>query len=190
MYSLLLLSPGSLPFRSFRHYSTPSSSASAVAVSLAPARLISACYRHRIPIRAPVALSNPSHSYSSDRVAMYCATVVYRFLMYCSIIWKPVSSLAVAAKVFSHLPPVSSFRGRPISRRAIWSWKNPRTLTMQGVATQVSEPKSNNACTTALKGGKEGHSRLPPLPIEDSCRPLPHTHPKYWKEVTISRRCP
>ena len=122
-----------------------------------------ACSCHQIPIRDPGSLSDPSHRYSSDRVAMYCATVFCRSLMYCSIIWNPASSLAVAAKVFSHLPSVFSYVGRLISRRATWSWKPPRTLIMQGVTTQVSEKNSITSCTTDLKKKTDTRVSAPSL---------------------------
>ena len=128
--------------------------------------------------------------------------------MYCSIIWNPASSLAVAAKVFSHLPSVFSCGGLPISRRATWYWKPPRTLTIQGVTTQVSEPNSNTACTTALKKNTDTRGSAPFLlsiisvlfytalardkfltTASQSSSASETTRLKYWKEVTIFRRC-
>ena len=52
------------------NYSPPSFSAAAADVSLAPAILMPTCSHYQIPTHAPFALSNPSHRYSSDSVAM------------------------------------------------------------------------------------------------------------------------
>ena len=58
-----------------------------------------ACSHHFIPTCAHGALSNPSHRYTSERVAMYCKTVFCRRQMYSSIVWNPASFLAAAVEV-------------------------------------------------------------------------------------------
>ena len=45
-------------------------------VSLVPFRSMPACYHHCISTRASCLLSAASHRYRSNRVAMYCATIV------------------------------------------------------------------------------------------------------------------
>ena len=78
MYFLRFLRPGIPTLLPLRHASPPSLSASASAASLAPARLILACYRHFIPNCAPGAFSDPSHRSNSYRVAMYYETMFWR----------------------------------------------------------------------------------------------------------------
>ena len=82
--------------------------------------------------------------------------------MYSSIVWNPASSLAVADEVYHHLMSVLRHRSRPVICRATWSWNPPRALPMQGVTNQVSEQKSNTACTTAFK--KKRTPVAPPPP--------------------------
>ena len=76
-------------FTSLRHSSPPSPSAVAAAAYRAPSRSITTSSHHRIPTRAPGALYDPSHRSNSDCVAMYCATVFFRRLMYSSIVKNP-----------------------------------------------------------------------------------------------------
>ena len=126
-----------LTFLTLRHYSTPSYSASTsnAAASLAPARLIYAGSHHRIPTRAPNVLFNLSHRYISDYVAMYCVTVLFHRLMYCSIICNPASSLAVDAEFYSHFLSVFCCASRPVSRCATWYWKPPVWAEYWGVSS-------------------------------------------------------
>ena len=65
--------------------------------SRAPARSITTCSHHRNPTCAPGALSNPSHSSNSDRVAMYCATIFWRRLM-CSSTTKTPAGVRILFK--------------------------------------------------------------------------------------------
>ena len=112
-------------------------------------------------IAPPGALSNPSHRYNSDCVAMYCATMFGCRLMYSSIIKNPASSRAVAAEVYVHLP-YGVLRGRrPVRCLATWDWNLPRALPMRGVNTQVSDMKSSTACTMALKKKPGNHGVNP-----------------------------
>ena len=62
--------------------------------SLAPARLMSAYFHHRIPTHAPDALSDPSYRSNSDHVVMYCAT------LFSAAGWSPPSS----GTPYPHLP--------------------------------------------------------------------------------------
>ena len=173
MYSLLLLRPGSLPLHPLHHYYPLYFSSAAAAASIAPTRLMTACSYNHIPTRTPGALSEPSHRSSSDRVAMYCANVFCRRRMYSSIVWNPASSLAIAAEVYVH-PPSGFCRGIcPARRIATWSWKPHMALPIQGVTSQVSNPKSNTACTTDLKK-ESGQPWLGPFPAEYYHHPLPH----------------
>ena len=103
-----------------RHSSPPSSSATSASASRAFARSITACSHHRIPNRSLGALSDSSHRSNSYRVAIYCATVLWRRLTYSSIIKKPAASLAAAAEVYLHVPPVVLRGSCPISRLATW----------------------------------------------------------------------
>ena len=76
-------------FLSSPHHSYfSSSSANAATASRAPVRSIPSCSHHRIPTCAPGALSDPSHRSNSDHVAIYYATVLWRRLMYSSIVKK------------------------------------------------------------------------------------------------------
>ena len=59
---------------------------------------------HCIPTYTPLALFDPSHRYNSDHVSMYCETVFCCFLIYSSMDKNLVSSLAVDAEVYLHLP--------------------------------------------------------------------------------------
>ena len=102
MYSLRLLHPESPPLLPLRHYYPPSLSAAAAAASLSPAKLSPACSHRCIYTRIPGALSEPSHSSNSDRVAMYYATMFCRRRMYSSIVKNPASSLAVSVEVCVH----------------------------------------------------------------------------------------
>ena len=80
---------------------------------------------------------------------------------------------------------------------------------MRGVTTQVSEPKSNTACTMNLNKNPETHGSAPSLMrilvilfhnalahdtlLTTSVQSLSSTkinHPRYRKEVTISRGSP
>ena len=62
--------PRESSFTSLRHSYPLPPSAVASAASCAPARSIPVCSHHRIPNRAPGALSEPSHRFTIDRVAM------------------------------------------------------------------------------------------------------------------------
>ena len=86
-----------------RHSSPPSSSDTAAAASIAPARSTPACSHHCILNRALGDLSEPSHRSISDRVAIYCATVFWHRLTYSSIVSKPSISFAAAADVYFHV---------------------------------------------------------------------------------------
>ena len=68
-----------------------------------------------------------------------------------SIASNPAFSCAAAAEVYSHLPSVRLCGIPPVNRRTTWSWNPPRTLTTQGVTTQVYEPKYITNWITALK---------------------------------------
>ena len=101
-----------------RHSSPPYSSSTSAVASRSPSRSIPSCSHHHIPTCAPVALSNPSHGYNSDHVAIYCTTVFWRHLTYSSIVKKPAASLAADTEVYFHVPSVV-FRGScPVSRLA------------------------------------------------------------------------
>ena len=54
-------------------------------------------------------------------------------------------------------------REPPISRLATWSWNPPTALSVRGANTQVSDLKSNTACTTALKKKPENRGSAPSL---------------------------
>ena len=86
-----------------RHYSPPSSSATAAVASRAPSRSITSCSHHRIPTCTPGALSDPSYRSNSDRVAIYCVTVLWRRLTYSSIVKTPTASLSAAAKLYFYV---------------------------------------------------------------------------------------
>ena len=73
--------PQESSFTSIRHSSSPSPSAVAATSSRTPTRSIPTCSHHCIPTRSPGALSDPSHRYNSDHVAIYCATVFWIRLM-------------------------------------------------------------------------------------------------------------
>ena len=121
MYLLRLLRPGSPPLLLLQHSYPPSISAASAATSLAPARLIPYCSHHHIPTRSPGALSDPSHRSNIDCVAIYCATVLWSHLVYSSIVKNPVSSRAVAAEVYIHLPSVVLHMSLPVIRLATWA---------------------------------------------------------------------
>ena len=106
---------------SLHHSSPPYPSAVAAAASSKTVRSIPTCSIHCIPTCVLGALSNPSHRYNSDRVAMYCATVFWRRLIYSSTIKTPDSSRAIASKVYFHIPFVVIHRSRPVSRLATWA---------------------------------------------------------------------
>ena len=129
--------------------------------------------------------------------------------MYSSVVWNPASSLFAAVEVYSHF--LSGFcRGSPpVSRCATWSWNTPKALPMRGVSTQFYEPKSNTACTTALKKNMETRGSSPyllrilvilfhtALSLEtflttsgQSLSAANITLPRYQKEITISRGTP
>ena len=80
---------------------------------------------------------------------------------------------------------------------------------MRGLTSQVSDPKSNTACTTALKKNTDTRSSAPSLlrilvfffhtslaqdkfltTAGQSSSDTKITRPRYQKEVTISRGCP
>ena len=98
--TLTLAPPQDSYFNYLHHSSTPSPSTVAAAASRAPARSIPTCSHHRISTCAPIALSNPSHRSSSERVAIYCATVFCCRLIYSYIVNNPASSISAAAKVY------------------------------------------------------------------------------------------
>ena len=80
------------------------------------------CSDHLIPTLAYGSLSDPSHRSNIDRVAMYCATVFWRLLMYSSIVKNPASYLAIAsAEVYLHFLSGVLRRSFPVSRLATWS---------------------------------------------------------------------
>ena len=71
--------------------------------------------------------------------------------------------LAAAAEVYLHLSCGVLWGSRPVRRLTTWVWNPPRALTMQGVTTQVSNPKSSTAWTTALKNNPDTHGAAPSL---------------------------
>ena len=148
-----MILPEGLLLRPLCHYSPLffSSPATAASAPLDPSRLMCACSYHRIPTRAPSALSNPAHRSSSNCVAMYYVTMLFRCRMYSSIVCNPASSLAAATKFYYRFPSVFCCGSSSVIRRATWSWNPPRSLPIQGVTVQVSEPKIDTACTMALK---------------------------------------
>ena len=145
LYSLLLSRPRSLHLFPICHFSIPTSSSSsaAAAVSLSPVSYMPACFHQTIPNLAPGVLSVASHRSRSGCVAMYCPTVFCLLRMYSPIASNPASSLADAAKVYSHLPYARRRRSLPVNSFATWSWNPPRTWPMRGVTTNVSAPKSS-----------------------------------------------
>ena len=114
--------------------SSPSSSASAAsaAVSHAPVRSIPTCYRHCIPTCAPCCLYSTSQRSRRYFVAIYRANIFCFRQMYVSIVSNPASNLAASTEVYSHFPTSLYIGSRPVSRRATWSWKNPRTCPIRG----------------------------------------------------------
>ena len=113
-------------FTSPRSLLSPIISATVVSTAiLAPAKLIPACYHHRIPTRSPSALSGPSHRSTSDRVEMYCVTVFLRCQMYSSIVWNPASFLDISAEVYVHFLSVLCRGSFHIIRITTWSWNSP-----------------------------------------------------------------
>ena len=129
--------------------------------------------------------------------------------MYSSIVWNPASLLAFNAEVYVHSPSGFLRRSLPASRIATWSWKPPRALTMQGLTTQVSDPKRNTACTTDLKKNPDTRVSAPYLlsiivilfntalsrdNLLTTAGQLSSAdeinRPRYQKEVTISRGRP
>ena len=118
---------------------------------LATASLMSAFSHHRIPTRDPGVLSLPSHRSRIDCVSMHCTTVFCLRQMYSSVVSKPISSLDVTTKVYSHFPSDLRCRNLPVKRRATWYYNPPRKLPIRGLTTHVSSPKSSTARTTALK---------------------------------------
>ena len=83
--------------------------------------------------------------------------------MYSSIINNPASSLAVAVKVYFRFPSGVLCWIRLVIRLTTWSRNPPTALPMQGVTTQVSNPKSSTAYTTALKKNPDTRSTAPSL---------------------------
>ena len=123
MYSIRLLRTDSPPLTPLLQYYilSPSAAAAATAASRALAISRPACSHHRIPTRAPSALSDPSHRSNSDHVAIYYAEVLWRRLMYSSIVNNPVSSRAVAAEVYVHFLSGVLRGSRPVSRLTTWA---------------------------------------------------------------------
>ena len=128
-----------------------SESVAAAAVSLAPVSSITACSHHHILAVAPFFLSAASQKSRSYCVSICCANVFWFRRMYVSIILNHTSTLAASDEVYFHFPSSLLQRILPISRRATWFWKSPRTRPMRGVTSHVSAPKSNTDCTINLK---------------------------------------
>ena len=101
-------------------------------VYLAPFRSITACSNHRISACSPCFLSAASQRSRSDRVAIYCATVLWPRWMYVSIGSNPASDISASAEVYSHFPSSLRHGSFPISIRATWSWKPPGTVPYGG----------------------------------------------------------
>ena len=66
------------------------------------------------------ALSHPSRKSNSYRVAMYCVTVLWRRLIYYSIVKNPASSLSVIEKVYLHFLSDVLHGSRPVSCLDTW----------------------------------------------------------------------
>ena len=95
-------------------------SAVAAANSRDPAMSTPTCSHHCIPNHAPRDLSDPSHRSNSDRVAMYCATVFCRRLIYSSIVNNTASSLDATVEVYLHLLSGVFRRSRTVKNITIW----------------------------------------------------------------------
>ena len=115
-----------------------------------PCDVFTSCPHHRIQTRTPGSLSNPSHRFNSDRVAIYCATLFWRRLKYFSIVKNPAVSFAAATEVYLHVPSVFIGGSCSVSRLATWVWNTPRDLPMRGMNTQVSTPNISTAWITAF----------------------------------------
>ena len=126
-FSLTVSHPTGLPLFSC-HRSSPSLSAfvstfastSSAALYLASVRSVTACYHHRIPNHPPRVLSVSSYRSIIDCVAMKCATLLCLLLMYSPIASNYLSSIAVAAKVYSHFPSCCLFGNLPVNRFYVW----------------------------------------------------------------------
>ena len=135
------------------YFFIPPSSASAdvSAISLVPTRSIPCLFPPTHTRPPPRFLSTTSHRARIGGVAIYCAAVFCLSQMLFSNASNSASSLAPSVKMFYHLPSDHLSGICPIRGRSTWSWKNPRTLPMRGLTTQVFSPKSNTDWTTALK---------------------------------------
>ena len=112
--------PREYSFTSLSHSSPPSPSVVAASAYCYPSRSMPTCYHHCIPTCYPKSLYETSHSSNSDCVAIYCATVFWRRLIYSSIVKNPASYLAAAAEVYLHLPSVVICVSRPVSFLDTW----------------------------------------------------------------------
>ena len=120
MYLLRLFRPEIPTLLPLRHSYSLSLYVAAAAAYLSLDRVITACYHHCTPTSAPGTLSDPSCRSNSDCVAMYCATVFWRRLTYSSIVKKPDSYLATAAKAYLHFPYVVLRGSFTVSRLDTW----------------------------------------------------------------------
>ena len=140
-------------FTSLCHSSPLSPSDVAAAASRSPARSITTCPHRRIPNRAPGAFSNPPHRPNSDHAVMYCATMIFRRLIYSSIV-----------KI---LPPYFLTPPRWISSSIPMSY-------VGAFLSSVSPPGSETPPCSCLCGG------LPPrYPIRRAVPPVPRP----WKRI-------
>ena len=140
---------------------------------------------------------------------MYCDRLLWRRLMYSSVIKNPASYCAVAAKVYVYLPSGVFRRSRPASRLTTWTRNPRRDFPMRGVTIHVSNPKRSTACTKALKkkpytrGAAPSLMRMRAILLKTALAQekffttvgqLSSTaninRPRYLKEVTISRGRP
>ena len=138
-----------------------------VALSLAPSRSRPSCSHHHQDTYSPSLQTHRSQKFIISRVAIYCATVFCLLVIYTRISSKTSSPITAVRRRYSHPPSCRRLGCLPVIRCTTLSQNLLRDCSTRGDRTHVSAPKSNTACTNALK-------KYPKIPTLTELKPHPN----------------
>ena len=116
-----------------------------------PLDSFTASWSHQSTIRIfPKVLSDSVHSAYTVCQSTVSAMIVCSLFMYTLMGWSPAESITYYTAGYSHSTPTPRFAVIPVIHCADLWCNAVRTLSISAVTTQLSFPKSNTDCATAL----------------------------------------